>query len=209
LPKDHTVLTRPKIKRAVFLDRDGTIIKEVSYLRRLKDLRLLPGAGRAIGLLKDSGFKIVVVTNQSGIARGYFDEEFLNKVHKEIQKRLKKKSAAVDAWYFCPHHPSQGKRPFRRHCVCRKPEIGMIEKAAKDLNIDITGSFMIGDSLRDLETGWNAGMRSILVMTGYGKETLSIMEPAKRRRISFVAKDLMEASKWIVENCHHLLPPYL
>ncbi len=202
-------MTRQKIKRAVFLDRDGTIIKEVSYLRNLKDLRLLPGAGKAIGLLNASGFKIVVVTNQSGVARGYFDEEFLNRVHKEIQKRLLKKSAVVDAWYFCPHHPSQGKRPYMRCCFCRKPQIGMIEKAARDLNIDLTGSFMIGDSLRDLETGWNAGMKSILVMTGYGKETLSRMEPAKRRQISFVAKDLMEASKWIVKNCHHLLPPYL
>ncbi len=194
-------MTVDSLHRAVFLDRDGTIIEEVSYLSNLEDVRLIPGADTAISILNKAGFKVIVVTNQSGIARGFFNEDFVMETHRELQSKLARNGAQIDAWYYCPHHPDQGAPPYRKICSCRKPGIGMIEEAAKELKIDIRHSFMIGDSLRDLETGWRAGMKSILVLTGYGKRTLDEMGSKDRARISFVAKDLLHACQWIVDRC--------
>ncbi len=185
--------------RAVFLDRDGTIIREVSYLSRLSDIRLLPNVSRAISMLNLAGFKVVVVSNQSGVARGLFDTSFVEKCHDAIANRLKRAGARVDAWYFCPHHPSKGNAPFRKKCSCRKPEAGFIKRACSELGIEPSLSFMVGDSLRDLEAGWNGGTRSILVLTGYGKKTLKEMDFLERKRVSFVAKNLFDASKWIID----------
>jgi len=185
--------------RAVFLDRDGTIIREVSYLSRLSDIRLLPNVSKAISMLNLAGFKVVVVSNQSGVARGLFDASFVEKCHDVIAKRLKRPGARIDAWYFCPHHPSEGSPPFREKCSCRKPEAGLIKRACSELGIEPSLSFMVGDSLRDLEAGWNGGTRSILVLTGYGKKTLKEMDFLERKRVSFVAKNLLDASKWIID----------
>ncbi len=192
-------MTSSPLKRGVFLDRDGTINKEVSYLSKIEDLRLLPGAAKAILLLNKAGFKVVVVTNQSGIARGYFDKAFVDKVHKEIGKRLASKGAWIDRWYFCPHHPDVGAPEFRKNCTCRKPNTGLIDQAAKEVNIQLLTSFMVGDSLRDMEAGWKAGLRTVLVLTGYGKETLEGMNKRQRKKLDFVARNLLEASRWIVE----------
>ncbi len=185
--------------RAVFLDRDGTIIREVSYLSRLSDIRLLPNVSKAISMLNLAGFKVVVVSNQSGVARGLFDTSFVEKCHDVIEKRLKRAGASVDAWYFCPHHPSEGSPPFRKKCSCRKPEAGLIKRACSELDIEPSLSFTVGDSLRDLEAGWKGGTRSILVLTGYGEKSLKEMDFLQRKRVSFVAKNLFDASKWIVD----------
>ncbi len=187
--------------KAVFLDRDGTINKEVSYLRRIEDLRLLPGTGAAISMLNKAGYKAIVVTNQSGIARGFLDQNMLEKIHETINERLSRDNAHIDAWYYCPHHPEEGSLPFRIRCSCRKPEIGLIQKAQKDFSIDLGHSFMVGDSLRDMEAGWRAGLKTILVLSGYGKKTLKSMLPRQRERLAFIAKNLLDASKWIVEQC--------
>ncbi len=189
-----------KGKRAVFLDRDGTINEEVNYLRRLEDLNLIPGVPEGIRLLNEYGFKVVVVTNQSGIAREYFDEDFLAKVHREIEEQLESYGARVDAWYYCPHHPAAGRGGYRRECQCRKPATGMVEEAARELGIDLADSFVVGDSAKDIELALNAGAKPVLVLTGYGQDTLSMLPDGKLRRISYVARDLLDACKWICKS---------
>ena len=146
-------------KPAVFVDRDGTLIEEVNFLSRVEDLRLFPYTHESIKKLKDAGYLVIVVTNQSGIGRNVFDEEAMHEIHKEIQSRL---DGMIDAFYFCPHLPCDG-------CTCRKPGLGMIESAMRDFEIDLPNSWMVGDKKIDVETGRNAGMRSALVMTGYGR----------------------------------------
>lgn len=187
--------------RAVFLDRDGTINREVDYLRRVEDLEILPGAAEGVRLLNRAGFKVVVVTNQSGIARGLLDPGRLMQIHQEIQRRLSEKGAAIDAWYYCPHHPEAGpggkRGPYTKVCRCRKPAPGMIEQAARDLDLDLSSSFMVGDSLRDLETAWASGVRAVLVRTGYGSDTLARLRQAGGKAPDFVAEDLLEAANWI------------
>jgi len=146
-------------QKAAFLDRDGTLIEEVNYLSDVADLRVFPFTFDAIKLLRDAGFLIIVVTNQSGIGRGVYDEASMHAIHAEMQAQL---AGMVDAFYFCPHLPCDG-------CTCRKPNLGMIESATADFSIDLPGSWMIGDKKIDVETGHNAGMKSALVMTGYGR----------------------------------------
>ena len=143
---------------AVFLDRDGTLIEEVNYLSSIADLRVYPFATEALQLLKKEGFRVVVVTNQSGIGRGIFPESAMHQIHRRIEFEL---PGLIERFYFCPHIPEDG-------CDCRKPGTGMIDKAHEDLSIEMTGSWMIGDKDLDIETGKNAGVATILVRTGYG-----------------------------------------
>jgi D-glycero-D-manno-heptose 1,7-bisphosphate phosphatase len=153
-------------RRAVFLDRDGTLIEEVNYLSRVEDLRLFPFTAEAVKLLKDSGFLVIVVTNQSGIGRGVFDEDSMHAIHEKIQSEL---SGMIDAFYFCPHLPCDG-------CNCRKPNIGMIESAMADFEIDPESSWMVGDKKIDVETGKLAGVKTALVLTGYGRQHHALLE---------------------------------
>ncbi len=171
-------------KPAVFLDRDGTLIEEVNYLSRVEDLRLFPFAAKAVRLLKDNGFLVIVVTNQSGIGRGIYTEADMHSIHEAIQTEL---SDAIDAFYFCPHLPDAG-------CRCRKPNTGMIESAMSDFVIDIENSWMVGDKKIDVETGLAAGLQSSLVLTGYGQQHKELLE----QRAKFVAEHLEEAAKSIV-----------
>ena len=189
------------IKRAVFLDRDGTINKEVGYLRRMEELVLIEGAGSGIRLLNESGYKVAVITNQSGVARGFFDEIFVRKVHKEMARRLSKSNAYVDRWYYCPHHPTEGKGEYRVGCGCRKPSRGMVDIAIKELGIVPEESFVVGDSIRDLEIAWRVGAKPVLVLTGYGKETLSRLLPEQKERLPHIASDLFDACEWICGYC--------
>jgi len=186
-------------RRAVFLDRDGTINEEVGYLCRLEDLALIEGAGSAIRLLNDSGYKVVVITNQSGVARGLFDEIFVRKVHEEMARRLSKSNASVDRWYYCPHHATEGKGKYKVECNCRKPFTGMIDLAIKELGIIPEKSFVVGDSIRDLEIAWHVGAKPILVLTGYGKKTLSRLLPDQKKKLPHIALNLFDACTWICE----------
>jgi len=154
-----------KKQPAVFLDRDGTLIEEVNYLSRVEDLRLFPFTAKAVKLLKDSGFLVIVVTNQSGIGRGIYTEADMHAIHEAIQVEL---SGAIDAFYFCPHLPDAG-------CRCRKPNIGMIEAAMADFAIDMENSWMVGDKKIDIETGFAASIKSALVLTGYGMQHQTTM----------------------------------
>lgn len=160
-----------KQHRAVFLDRDGTINVEKDYLVDKRDFAFIPGAPEAIRLLKRAGFLVVVVTNQSGIARGYFSPVQVERLHTYMQSQLQGYFTNVDAFYICPHHPSAGNGPFTRACKCRKGEPGMLFQAAQDLNIDLASSYMVGDKIADLEAGLGAGCHPILVRSGYGDET--------------------------------------
>ncbi|TRO82731.1 D-glycero-beta-D-manno-heptose 1,7-bisphosphate 7-phosphatase [Trichloromonas acetexigens] len=160
-------------KKAVFLDRDGTINEEKNYLHRIEDFAFIPGVPEAIRRLKEAGYKIVVVTNQSGVARGYFSREDVDRLHQHIQRELTKIGTAIDAFYLCPHHPEKGKGEFKVDCDCRKGRPGMLLQAAAEHGIDLAASWMIGDKRADLEAGRAAGCRSLLVRTGYGEEELA------------------------------------
>jgi len=155
------------MRRAVFLDRDGTINIETDYLYKISDLEFIPGAMEAIRLLNQAGFMVVVVTNQSGVARGYYTEEDVVHLHRHIDRELERFSAHVDAWLYCPHHPA-GRGSYALPCNCRKPLPGMLQDAARRHEIDLENSAMIGDKLADIEAGLAAGCRTILVRTGYG-----------------------------------------
>ena len=156
---------------AVFLDRDGTIVREVDYLHQLGQLRLLRGAAGAIHRLNEAGFAVVLATNQSGVARGLLTEEELRDIHDELQRRLAARRAHLDAIYSCPHHPEAVVPAYRRRCRCRKPAPGLLLRAARDLDLDLGRSFAVGDGARDIEAGKRAGCRTILVRTGYGTKT--------------------------------------
>jgi len=161
-------MNRP-LQRAVFLDRDGTINVEKNYLWRIEDFAFIPGVPEAIGRLNRAGFLVVVVTNQAGIARGYFRPGDVDRLHEHIQRQLADSGARIDAYYSCPHHPDYGDPPVA--CECRKPATGMLLRAAAELGIDLRRSWMIGDKAADIEAGLRAGCHPILVRTGYGEKT--------------------------------------
>ncbi len=158
-------------RRAVFLDRDGTINVEKDYLYRIEDFEFIPGAPEAIKRLKDAGFLVIVVTNQSGVARGYYTLEDVDRLHAYIQEKLADIGTSIDAFYVCPHHPTEGVGKYRADCDCRKGKPGMLLQAAEDFDIDLERSCMVGDKEADIEAGKSAGCRPQLVLTGYGRET--------------------------------------
>lgn len=160
-------------KPAVFLDRDGTINEEKDYLHRIEDFAFISGAPEAIRRLKEAGFLVIVVTNQSGVGRGYFSREDVDRLHQHLQRELAKIGTTVDAFYLCPHHPEKGRGEFKVDCDCRKGKPGMLLQAAVEYGIDLSASWMIGDKRADLEAGRAAGCRSLLVRTGYGEEELA------------------------------------
>lgn len=172
------------IHKAVFLDRDGTIIEEVNFLSDPKQVRLFPGTVEALKVLRSRGFLLVVVTNQSGVGRGLFNEESVGSVHSRIQELT---GESIDAFYFCPHLPDEG-------CECRKPSDGMLRSAVSDLKIDLTQSWIIGDKSLDVMTGLGVGMKSILVRTGYG----SAHESTLAGRSHFTVDGIKEAAELIV-----------
>jgi D-glycero-D-manno-heptose 1,7-bisphosphate phosphatase len=153
-------------RAAVFLDRDGTLNREVDYLSHPSELELLPGAAEAVAKLNRAGWAVIVVTNQSGIARGKLDEPMLSRIHAQLDTLLAEHGAHIDAYYACPHHPDHGEPPYRATCACRKPLPGMLLSAAEEHQLDLKASWMVGDSLRDVQAGEAAETRSILVATG-------------------------------------------
>jgi D-glycero-D-manno-heptose 1,7-bisphosphate phosphatase len=165
-------------RRAVFLDRDGTINVEVDYLSKREDFVLIEGSAEAIKLLNNAGFLVVVVTNQSGVARGYFTEEDITKVNDKMLFDLNVAGAFVDAVYYCPHHPDFGGEKYGIDCNCRKPKVGMVEEAQGEFEIDINESFVVGDHKGDIELGKNAGARTVHVLTGHGVEEGKKLEEA-------------------------------
>lgn len=158
------------MKKCVFLDRDGNINVEKDYLHKVEEFEFIDGAREAIKLFNDLGYLVVIVTNQSGVARGYYDESSVKTLHDYLQKEVEKIGGHIDGFYYCPHHPEKGIGEYKLDCSCRKPEPGMFLKAQKDLDIDFSSSIMVGDKISDIKAGENLGMRSILVRTGHGLE---------------------------------------
>ncbi len=184
--------------RAVFLDRDGTINREVDNLKSISQLRVLVGSAPAIKRFNEMGFVVVIVTNQPVIGRGWINEKELDVIHAVLIKRLKKKNAVIDAIYYCPHHPEANLKKYRMICRCRKPNIGMILDAAKKYHITLKNSFIVGDSTRDILAGNHAGLKTILVKTGYGgRDGKHDIHP------DFIAKDLLAAAAVIKKLEHH------
>ncbi len=186
------------MNKAVFLDRDGTVNEEVGYLNDLEKLRLIPGAGQAIRRLSEAGFKVILVTNQSGVARGYFPERLVHEAHVRLEEMLKADGARVDAVYFCPHHPSAGNSLYTRECDCRKPKTGLIDRAVKDFGIDRGHSYMVGDKWSDVELGQRAGVHAILVESGFAHDDPGNKRPEQLRDPDFTARDITEAARWII-----------
>ncbi|MBI5476385.1 MAG: HAD family hydrolase [Ignavibacteriales bacterium] len=182
----------------IFLDRDGTIIEEVNYLSSPKELHLLPRSAEAIKIANDLGLKVIIATNQSGIARGILTEEQLEVIHNALIENLRRNGANIDGVYYCPHHPDTGLPEYRKDCTCRKPKPGMILQASKDFEIEISKSYLIGDKAIDVETASACGTTSILVQTGYGQEELKICR-MKNIPVDYVAADLLDAIKFIEE----------
>jgi D-glycero-D-manno-heptose 1,7-bisphosphate phosphatase len=180
------------MKRAVFLDRDGTINIEKEYLYRANDLEFISGAPEAVQLLNQAGIMVVVVTNQSGVARGYYTEDDVENLHRHIARELERSEAHIDAWLYCPHHPS-GRGSYALPCDCRKPLPGMLLEAARRYDIDLENSTMIGDKLADIEAGKAAGCRTILVRTGYGAG-----EEQYVGSDTIVCDDLLSAVKYLL-----------
>lgn len=188
------------MERVVFLDRDGTLNQEVRYLYRPRDLVLLPGVPQALKLLKEAGYRLVVVTNQAGVARGYYGEEDVRKLHRHMNRVLEAEGVSIDAYYYCPHHPRYGVGIYKQACNCRKPGTGMFEMAQKQFQVDKARSFMVGDKLLDAEAGKNYGLTSILVGTGYGKEQHERdVAAGKGFLYDYYAESMMEAARWILE----------
>ncbi|HYA88738.1 MAG TPA: HAD family hydrolase, partial [Nitrospirota bacterium] len=162
------------------------------------DLRLIPGAGAAIKRLNESGLKVVLVTNQSGIARGYFSESLLHEIHARLEQMLRDEGARLDAIYYCPHHPTAGNSDYTKECDCRKPRTGLINRAARDLEIDVKRSFVVGDKWSDVELGRRAGAHAILVRTGYGSRDEESVRPPYLFQPDFIAHTISEAADWII-----------
>lgn len=179
------------MKKAIFLDRDGTLNVDVGYLHQLKDLELFPYAVDALRLLKRAGYELVIVTNQSGMARGMIAPGFVEKCHEEMRRRLQAGGVDLDALYYCPHHPDGSVAGLNVDCRCRKPAPGMIEDAVRDHGIDPKASWVIGDKWLDVNLGRNAGARSILVRTGWGAEQEE-QRPAGQK-VDAVCDNLMHA----------------
>ena len=185
-------------RRAVFMDRDGTISEEVGYVNHVSRYRVFPFAARAVRALNEAGWLAVLITNQAGVARGYFEEEMIGRVHGVLAEELKLAGARLDAVYYCPHHPSVGEPPYRFDCDCRKPRPGLIRRAAEELGIDLRRSWMVGDRYSDTELARNAGVRAAFVLTGYGRGEHEHQSHAWKHRPDLVAENLLEAVKKIV-----------
>jgi D-glycero-D-manno-heptose 1,7-bisphosphate phosphatase len=178
---------------AVFLDRDGTINEEMGYINDISRFRLLPEAAQAIRLLNDSQMPVVVVTNQSGAARGYFPATLVDEVHRHLHDLLAQSGAHLDAIYACLHGPEAG-------CSCRKPQPGLLLQAAQDLNLDLSRSYLVGDRYKDIETAANAGVAGILVLTGYGQGEYTYFHEQSQFRPVHVAANLLDAVDFILSH---------
>ncbi len=183
------------LRRAVFLDRDGVVNEDTGYLYRKEDLRFLPGVPEAIGMLNRAGFLVIVVTNQSGVARGLYTLDDVRRLHDHVDTELASRGSWIDAYYVCPHHPDHGPDGRGVDCRCRKPHPGMLLEAAADLSIDLSRSFMVGDKISDVEAGLAAGCFAILV----GRSEDETARDARSRGAE-LCRDLLEAAAAIAGN---------
>lgn len=181
---------------AVFIDRDGTIVEDVGYGASFDETRFILGAAEAIRSLNERSVPVIVISNQAGVARGYFPESNIPRMHEAITRALVKSGAHVDRYYYCPHLPEGNVEEYALDCDCRKPKPGMLKKAAKDFHLDLTNCFMIGDKASDIEAGVAVGCRTVLVKTGHGSKEWSSWKQSFQP--SHVAPDLAGAIDWLM-----------
>jgi histidinol-phosphate phosphatase family protein len=182
--------------KAAFLDRDGTIIEEKDFIKTPDQIEFIPGSIDAIKMLRNLGYKIVVISNQSGIGRGILTEKMVIEVNQSFLKRLEDQGASADGLYFCPHHPDDD-------CDCRKPKTGMIKRAVRELELDLKDAVVIGDKLADIQLGKNIGATAVLVRTGYGRQELAKLRDANPdERPDFVAENLLAAVNRLADAAH-------
>ena len=187
------------MKRAFLLDRDGTVSREVGYVNHPSRLVLLPRTAEAIRQARAAGYLCVLVTNQAGVARGYFSEDLVHATHTVLEEQLADHDTALDGIYYCPHHPSAGEPPYRADCRCRKPRPGMLLQAAADLDIELARSVVVGDKISDVEMAHSQGARGILVRTGYGLGEEAYGQAKWTTRPDHIADDLLDAVRWVLE----------
>jgi D-glycero-D-manno-heptose 1,7-bisphosphate phosphatase len=185
-------------KPAVFIDRDGTINEQMGYVNHVSRFRILPGVPQAIRMLNRQGFLVFVVSNQSGVARGYYPLELVRTLHQILVTRIKEKNGVIDGIFFCPHHPAGSVPEFSRDCDCRKPKTGLIEQACRSFEIDLRRSFVVGDMCTDIELAHRAGLTGVLVKTGYGLGEIEYTLPQKRAKPAHIAEDLLDGVRWIL-----------
>ncbi|MFA7382993.1 MAG: D-glycero-beta-D-manno-heptose 1,7-bisphosphate 7-phosphatase [Desulfurivibrionaceae bacterium] len=188
------------MRPAVFLDRDGTINEQMGYINHISRFVMLPKSAAAIRLLNGQGIPVVVISNQSGLARGYFPESLLAEVHTKMNEALAEVGAHVDGIYVCPHHPEAMEERFRLACDCRKPKPGLFLQAAADLGLDLARSYVVGDRWSDLKAAAAVQAKGILVLTGYGRGDYEYIGPVQSVQPSYVADDLYAAVQWIVQD---------
>ena len=186
------------MNRAVFLDRDGTINEEVGYINHIDRFKVFPWAASAIRRLNDAGARSIVVTNQSGVARGYFPESLVHEVHSKLRTELLEGGGTLDAIYYCPHHPEAKIPSLRQSCKCRKPQAGMLKQAAREFELDLDSCYVVGDRYLDMELAHRAGSRSVLVLSGYGRGEYLFGKDTWTRQPDHVAENLSDAIDWIL-----------
>jgi D-glycero-D-manno-heptose 1,7-bisphosphate phosphatase len=186
------------MRPAVFLDRDGTLNEDVGYLDRVERLRVFPYTTDAMRVLSRAGYRLVIVTQQNGIALGFVDEPRVQSIHRLLVDRLAAAHVPVDGVYYCPHHPNATVERYRVECDCRKPLPGMLQRASRELSLDLTRSVIVGDRWRDLQMGASLGVPGVLVRTGYG-ETEARTVPDHIRPLAIVG-NVMEAAVWILRH---------
>ena len=174
------------------MDRDGTITEEMGYLKDPKKLKLISHSAEAIRLLNKKGILAIMVSNQSGVAQGYFTEKTVKETQKKLEELLAEKGAYLNGIYYCPHHPKFGPPKYKKNCNCRKPKPGMLLKAVKRFNLDLKKGYVIGDKIEDMELAKKVGAKGILVLTGYGQKSREKIRP------DYIARDLYQAVKWIL-----------
>jgi len=189
----------PVLRPAVFLDRDGTINEQMGYINHISRFQLLPGVAAAIRQLNERNIPVVVVTNQSGLARGYFPAELLVAVHEKMKTLLAEQGAHVDGIYICPHHPEAKNEEYRLNCDCRKPKPGLLLQAAREMGLDLARSFVVGDRWSDLKTAAACGSVPLLVLTGYGRGDAQYIGPNQVVQPAYVGDDLTAVVQWILE----------
>lgn len=192
--KGGIALTQP----AVFVDRDGTINEQMGYINHPSRFVILPRVPEAVGLLKKNHYLVIVVSNQSGVARGYFPVDLVHEVHDVLKKTLNQHDCTVDGIFFCPHHARGIVPEYRRECDCRKPKTGLIEQAQKVLDIDMSNSYVVGDRYLDIELANRLDLKGILVKTGYGRGEVEYILSNKPQP-AHIAEDLLDAAEWIIE----------
>lgn len=184
-------------KRAIFLDRDGTLNREAGFITDPAQFSLYGFAAEAVRMINENEWLAIVVTNQSGIARGLFDESFLAHIHEAMNSSLHANGASLDAIYYCPHHPEVGEPPFRLVCDCRKPKPGMLLRAASDFGLELRDCFVIGDRYGDIAMAHAVGARGILLMSGHGSFEYEAERGGWMREPDHIAENLIEAVRWV------------